>query len=90
MSKDAAPERIAAIWSPEARTDPRAIEREAAMQSLSAVWLPLALRYRLDTLDPARVIAFQEIVRRALPCFIRRPHGRDVFAACGQLKKYGG
>ena len=43
-----------------------------------------------ETPDPARVLAFQEIVRRALPCFIRQPRGRDVFAACGQLKKSGG
>ncbi len=37
--------------------------------------------------DPARVLAFQEIVKRAVPCFIRKPRGRDVFAACGQLKR---
>lgn len=36
---------------------------------------------------PQRVAAFQEIVRRALPCFVRKPRGRDVFAACGQLKR---
>ncbi len=40
-----------------------------------------------DTPDEARVLAFQEIVRRAIPCFIRKPRGRDVYAACGQLKK---
>jgi 23S rRNA (adenine2503-C2)-methyltransferase len=34
-----------------------------------------------------RVESFQGIVRRALPCFIRRPRGLDVFAACGQLKR---
>lgn len=34
-----------------------------------------------------RVLAFQEIVRRSLPCFVRKPRGRDVFAACGQLKR---
>lgn len=32
-----------------------------------------------------RVLAFQAIVRRGLPCFIRQPRGQDVFAACGQL-----
>ncbi|MBA3972900.1 MAG: 23S rRNA (adenine(2503)-C(2))-methyltransferase RlmN [Candidatus Solibacter sp.] len=37
--------------------------------------------------DPARVAAFQAIVRRSLPCFIRRPRGLDIFAACGQLKR---
>jgi 23S rRNA (adenine2503-C2)-methyltransferase len=36
---------------------------------------------------PERVDAFQAIVRRALPCFVRRPRGLDVFAACGQLKR---
>ena len=37
--------------------------------------------------DPARVAAFQSIVRRSLPCFVRRPRGLDIFAACGQLKR---
>jgi len=36
---------------------------------------------------PERVHAFQQIVRRAMPCFIRKPRGRDIFAACGQLKR---
>lgn len=40
-----------------------------------------------ETPDPARVAAFQNIVRRSLPCFIRKPRGLDVFAACGQLKR---
>jgi 23S rRNA (adenine2503-C2)-methyltransferase len=26
-------------------------------------------------------------VRRSLPCFVRRPRGLDIFAACGQLKR---
>jgi 23S rRNA (adenine2503-C2)-methyltransferase len=34
-----------------------------------------------------RVAAFQEIVRRAVPCFIRKPRGLDIYAACGQLKR---
>jgi mRNA-degrading endonuclease RelE of RelBE toxin-antitoxin system len=34
VSEDAAPERIAVIWSPEARADLRAIDRETAMQIL--------------------------------------------------------
>jgi 23S rRNA (adenine2503-C2)-methyltransferase len=35
-----------------------------------------------------RVTAFQhEIVRRGIPCFIRKPRGLDIFAACGQLKR---
>jgi 23S rRNA (adenine2503-C2)-methyltransferase len=36
-----------------------------------------------------RVLAFQQIVRRSLPCFIRKPRGRDIYAACGQLKRSG-
>ena len=34
-----------------------------------------------------RVASFQEIVRRSVPCFIRRPRGLDIYAACGQLKR---
>ncbi len=34
-----------------------------------------------------RVASFQTIVRRSLDCFIRRPRGLDVYAACGQLKR---
>jgi 23S rRNA (adenine2503-C2)-methyltransferase len=34
-----------------------------------------------------RVAAFQQIVKRAVPCFVRKPRGRDVYAACGQLKR---
>ena len=40
-----------------------------------------------ETPDAARVDAFQAIVRRAMPCFVRKPRGRDIFAACGQLKR---
>ena len=36
---------------------------------------------------PERVLAFQAIVRRGVPCFIRKPRGQDVFAACGQLRR---
>jgi 23S rRNA (adenine2503-C2)-methyltransferase len=39
------------------------------------------------TPEPERVTAFQEIVRRGMPCFIRKPRGLDIFAACGQLKR---
>jgi 23S rRNA (adenine2503-C2)-methyltransferase len=35
-----------------------------------------------------RVAAFQRILRDAgIPAFLRRPRGRDIFAACGQLKR---
>ena len=36
--------------------------------------------------SPERVSSFQRIVRRSLPCFIRKPRGLDIYAACGQLK----
>jgi 23S rRNA (adenine2503-C2)-methyltransferase len=40
------------------------------------------------TPEPERVAAFQrEIIARGLPCFIRKPRGLDIFAACGQLKR---
>lgn len=35
---------------------------------------------------PERVAAFQETVERVIPCFVRKPRGRDIYAACGQLK----
>ena len=35
-----------------------------------------------------RVLAFQSIlVSAGIPTFIRRPRGRDIYAACGQLKR---
>ena len=37
MSEDAAPERIAITWSPEARADLRAIDRETAIQILHCI-----------------------------------------------------
>jgi 23S rRNA (adenine2503-C2)-methyltransferase len=43
-----------------------------------------------ETPEAARVESFQQIVRRAMPCFIRKPRGLDIFAACGQLKRSGG
>jgi 23S rRNA (adenine2503-C2)-methyltransferase len=34
------------------------------------------------------VAAFQEILIKAgIPAFVRRPRGRDIYAACGQLKR---
>ena len=41
---DAAPERIAVVWSPEARVDLRAIERDKAMQILHCIDRYLAQR----------------------------------------------
>jgi 23S rRNA (adenine2503-C2)-methyltransferase len=40
-----------------------------------------------ETPAPERVAAFQAIVRRSLPCFVRKPRGLDIYAACGQLKR---
>jgi mRNA-degrading endonuclease RelE of RelBE toxin-antitoxin system len=44
VSEEAAPERIAVVWSPEARADVRAIERETAMQILYCIDRYLANR----------------------------------------------
>lgn len=40
--------------------------------------------------SPDRVRAFQSIVEKGMPCFVRKPRGRDIFAACGQLKRMAG
>jgi len=35
-----------------------------------------------------RVLAFQQVLIQAgIPAFVRRPRGRDIYAACGQLKR---
>ena len=35
-----------------------------------------------------RVAAFQQIlIQKGIPAFVRRPRGRDIYAACGQLKR---
>jgi 23S rRNA (adenine2503-C2)-methyltransferase len=39
-----------------------------------------------ETPDAERVASFQAIVRRSMGCFIRKPRGLDIYAACGQLK----
>jgi 23S rRNA (adenine2503-C2)-methyltransferase len=40
------------------------------------------------TPDEDDVLAFQKILIAAgIPAFIRRPRGRDIYAACGQLKR---
>src|SRR6476620_1552130 len=39
------------------------------------------------TPDTQRVLLFQKVlVSAGIPTFIRRPRGRDIYAACGQLK----
>jgi 23S rRNA (adenine2503-C2)-methyltransferase len=41
-----------------------------------------------STPSAERVVAFQNILRSAgIPAFVRRPRGRDIYAACGQLKR---
>lgn len=40
-----------------------------------------------STPAPERVESFQKIVMRSMPCYVRRPRGLDIYAACGQLKK---
>ena len=41
-----------------------------------------------ETPRPERVNKFQQILLDAdIPVFIRRPRGRDIYAACGQLKR---
>ena len=40
------------------------------------------------TPDQERVLTFQRVlVNAGIPAFIRRPRGRDIYAACGQLKR---
>jgi 23S rRNA (adenine2503-C2)-methyltransferase len=37
---------------------------------------------------PEQVSAFQQrLIARGVPAFLRRPRGRDIYAACGQLKR---
>jgi 23S rRNA (adenine2503-C2)-methyltransferase len=37
---------------------------------------------------PEHVAAFQQrLIARGIPAFLRRPRGRDIYAACGQLKR---
>jgi len=39
------------------------------------------------TPDPDRVASFQAIIRKSFPCYVRKPRGLDVYAACGQLSR---
>jgi 23S rRNA (adenine2503-C2)-methyltransferase len=51
------------------------------------VWNPgPGIAYTQPT--PEAVDLFQQtLIRNGLPTYIRRPRGRDIFAACGQLKR---
>lgn len=43
---------------------------------------------QFSTPTEERVTAFQQVLIKAgIPAFVRRPRGRDIFAACGQLKR---
>jgi 23S rRNA (adenine2503-C2)-methyltransferase len=43
-----------------------------------------------ETPPPERVESFKKIVERVIPCFVRKPRGLDIYAACGQLKRMSG
>jgi 23S rRNA (adenine2503-C2)-methyltransferase len=43
-----------------------------------------------ETPSPERVVSFQAVLRRSFPCFVRKPRGREIYAACGQLKRASG
>ena len=43
-----------------------------------------------ETPAPERVESFKKIVERVIPCFVRKPRGLDIYAACGQLKRMSG
>jgi 23S rRNA (adenine2503-C2)-methyltransferase len=41
-----------------------------------------------STPEQGRVAGFQQVLIKAgIPAFVRRPRGRDIYAACGQLKR---
>jgi len=45
-----------------------------------------SIPYRMP--DPADITAFQQhLIASGIPAFQRRPRGRDIYAACGQLKR---
>jgi 23S rRNA (adenine2503-C2)-methyltransferase len=51
------------------------------------VWNPGPdIPYRMPS--PEDVTAFQQhLIANGIPAFLRRPRGRDIYAACGQLKR---
>ena len=43
---------------------------------------------QFSTPEEQRVQTFKDLlVKAGIPAFIRRPRGRDIYAACGQLKR---
>ena len=61
--------------------------RRAAGGKMNLIALNPGPGIRFETPLPERVESFQNIVKRSLPCFVRKPRGRDIYAACGQLKR---
>ncbi|MGB7191574.1 MAG: 23S rRNA (adenine(2503)-C(2))-methyltransferase RlmN [Acidobacteriaceae bacterium] len=53
------------------------------------VWNPgPGIRYEMP--QPHQVMLFQHQLKlNGIPAYIRKPRGRDIFAACGQLKRTG-
>jgi 23S rRNA (adenine2503-C2)-methyltransferase len=40
-----------------------------------------------QTPDQVQVKSFQAIIMKSIPCYVRKPRGLDVYAACGQLSR---
>jgi len=71
---------------------PQAREVAARLRGLRAKVNLIALNpgpeIAFRTPHPEQVLRFQSLlVDAGIPTFIRQPRGRDIFAACGQLKK---
>ena len=73
-------------------------DTEADAKRVVALLSPLRAKVNLIALNPGpgipftmpseeNVSRFHEIVMRSMPCFVRKPRGRDIYAACGQLKR---
>ncbi len=73
-------------------------DSDADARRLARLLAPLRCKVNLIPLNPGpgipyaspapeRVASFQALVRRSVPCFVRATRGRDIFAACGQLKR---
>jgi len=73
-------------------------DSDADARRVARMLAPLRCKVNLIALNPGpgipfqtpeqeRVAAFQTIVRRSIPCFVRKPRGLDIYAACGQLKR---
>jgi 23S rRNA (adenine2503-C2)-methyltransferase len=57
---------------------------------INLIALNAGVELSFRTPSKERVAEFQRILMAAdIPAFVRRPRGRDIFAACGQLKRTG-